>query len=86
MSDNWRTQIRQSVCGIKVFSITQKDLAPVEIVLPSYEEQIQISKYLDKKTSAIDAIVLSITKQIDSLKTYRRALINEAVTGKLKIE
>ena len=86
LSDNWRTQIRQSVCGIKVFSITQKDLAPVEIVLPSYEEQIQISKYLDKKTSAIDAIVLSITKQIDSLKTYRRALINEAVTGKLKIE
>ena len=81
LSDNWRTQIRQSVCGIKVFSITQKDLAPVEIVLPSYEEQIQISKYLDKKTSAIDLIVPSITKEIVSLKTYRRALINEAVTG-----
>ena len=86
LSDNWRTQIRQSVCGIKVFSITQKDLAPVEIVLPSYEEQIQISKYLDKKTSTIDTIVENITKEIDSLKTYRRALINEAVTGKLKIE
>ena len=85
-SDNWRTQIRQSVCGIKVFSITQKDLAPVEIVLPSYEEQIQISKYLDKKTSTIDTIVENITKEIDSLKIYRRALINEAVTGKLKIE
>lgn len=86
LSDNWRTQIRQSVCGIKVFSITQKDLAPVEIVLPSYEEQIQISKYLDKKTSTIDTIVENITKEIDSLKIYRRALINEAVTGKLKIE
>ena len=86
LSDNWRTQIRQSVCGIKVFSITQKDLAPVEIVLPSYEEQIQISNYLDQKTSAIDSIVSSITKQIDLLKIYRRALINEAVTGKLKIE
>ena len=86
LSDNWRTQIRQSVCGIKVFSITQKDLAPVEIVLPSYEEQIQISKYIDKKTSTIDTIVENITKEIDSLKIYRRALINEAVTGKLKIE
>ena len=86
LSDNWRTQIIQSVCGIKVFSITQKDLAPVEIVLPSYEEQIQISKYLDKKTSTIDTIVENITKEIDSLKIYRRALINEAVTGKLKIE
>lgn len=86
LSDNWRTQIRKSVCGIKVFSITQKDLAPVEIVLPSYEEQVTISKYLDKKTSAIDSIVSNITKEIDSLKTYRRALINEAVTGKLGIE
>lgn len=86
LSDNWRTQIRKSVCGIKVFSITQKDLAPVEIVLPSYEEQVRISEYLDKKTSAIDAIVSNITKEIDSLKIYRRALINEAVTGKLDIE
>ena len=86
LSDIWRTQIRQSVCGIKVYSITQKDLAPVEIVLPSYEEQVKISNYLDKKTSAIDSIVENITKEIDSLKTYRRALINEAVTGKLNIE
>lgn len=86
LSDTWRTQIRQCVCGIKVYSITQKDLAPVEIVLPSYEEQVKISNYLDKKTSAIDSIVENITKEIDTLKTYRRALINEAVTGKLKIE
>ena len=31
-------------------------------------------------------IVEKITIEIDSLKTYRRALINEAVTGKLNIE
>ena len=55
-------------------------------MLPSYDEQIKISNYLDKKTSAIDSIIENITKEINSLKTYRRALINEAVTGKLKIE
>lgn len=54
--------------------------------IPSLKEQIAIASYLDKKTSAIDSIVSSITKQIDSLKIYRRALINEAVTGKLRIE
>jgi len=85
LSDKWRTQIRKSVCGVKVFSITQSDLSPAEIVLPPQEEQNKIVEYLDKKTSAIDSIVEKITEEIDSLKTYRRALINEAVTGKLKI-
>lgn len=86
LSDNWRTQIRKSVCGVKVFSITQQDLAPIEIVLPPLEEQRRIVNYLDKKTSAIDSIIEKIKTEIDALKTYRRALINEAVTGKLNIE
>lgn len=86
LSDNWRTQIRKSVCGVKVFSITQQDLAPIEIVLPPLEEQKRIVNFLDKKTSAIDSIIEKIKTEIDALKTYRRALINEAVTGKLNIE
>lgn len=86
LSDNWRTQLRKKVCGVKVYSITQQDLAPIEIVLPPLEEQRKIVNYLDKKTSTIDSIIEKIISEIDTLKTYRRALINEAVTGKLKIE
>ena len=85
LSDSWRIQIRKSVCGIKVFSITQSDLAPVKIRIPPKAKQKQIVNYLDKKTSAIDSIVEKITKEIDTLKIYRRALVNEAVTGKLNI-
>ncbi|MEE3485665.1 MAG: restriction endonuclease subunit S [Bacteroidales bacterium] len=85
LSDSWRIQIRKSVCGIKVFSITQSDLAPVKIRIPPKAKQKQIVNYLDKKTSAIDSIVEKITKEIDTLKIYRRALVNEAVTGKLDI-
>ena len=67
-------------------NIGQDTIKFFEIEHPNLDEQQKIVSYLDKKTSAIDLIVSSITKQIDSLKTYRRALINEAVTGKLKIE
>ena len=58
----------------------------MEINLPNLNEQDKIANYLDKKTSAIDSIIVDISIEIDTLKTYRRALINEAVTGKLKIE
>jgi len=57
----------------------------MKINLPNIKEQDKIANYLDKKTSAIDTIVEKITKEIDALKIYRRALINETVTGKLNI-
>lgn len=53
---------------------------------PDINKQNTIVNYLDKKTSAIDSIIEKIKTEIDTLKTYRRALINEAVTGKLNIE
>lgn len=58
----------------------------MNIKIPSLEEQNKIVMYLDKKTSAIDSIVENLAKEIDSLKIYRRALIDEVVTGKLDIE
>ena len=69
-----------------VNQLTARVLDNISIPLPSLDEQQKISDYLDKKTSSIDSIIEKITTEINSLKTYRRALINEAVTGKLKIE
>lgn len=66
--------------------IMNNEMAIIQLPFPSIQEQIKIAKYLEKKTLAIDSIVGNITTEIDSLKTYRRALINEAVTGKLDIE
>ncbi len=66
--------------------IMNNEMAVISLPFPDLSEQIKIATYLDKKTSTIDSIVEKITEEIDSLKIYRRALINEAVTGKLKIE
>ncbi len=67
-------------------NISQDTIKFLNVSHPDIEKQIEIVNYLDKKTSTIDSIVEKITIEIDSLKTYRRALINEAVTGKLNIE
>lgn len=52
---------------------------------PSYKEQVEIANYLDEKTSKIDFIVEVIGKKIEVLKEFRKTLINDVVTGKVKV-
>ncbi|WP_312351173.1 restriction endonuclease subunit S [Empedobacter sp.] len=52
---------------------------------PPKSEQEEIAKYLDHKTATIDAIVSNIGKQIETLKQLRKTLINDVVTGKIKV-
>jgi len=52
---------------------------------PTKEEQTAIANYLDEKTQKIDAIVSNIGKQIETLKELRKTLINDVVTGKIKV-
>lgn len=53
--------------------------------IPSLVEQSVISAYLDVKTKSIDRIVTTINDQIDKLKDLRTALINDVVSGKIKV-
>ncbi len=52
---------------------------------PPKSEQAEIAQYLDKKTSTIDAIITNMGKQIHRLKELRKTLINDVVTGKIKV-
>jgi len=54
--------------------------------LPPKREQIQIANYLDEKTSKIDKIILIINDQIETLKEFKKTLINDVVTGKVRIQ
>jgi type I restriction enzyme S subunit len=54
-------------------------------VKPPYDEQVAIANYLDEKTSKIDSIIESIGKKIEVLKEFRKTLINDVVTGKVKV-
>ena len=58
----------------------------INIPLPSKSEIEGIVTYLDEKTSKIDQITANLSQQIETLKELRKSLINEVVTGKLKID
>jgi type I restriction enzyme, S subunit len=61
------------------------DIKIIPFVHPSLPEQTAIAAYLDMKTAQIDRIVITINTQIDKLKELRKTLINDVVTGKIKV-
>lgn len=65
--------------------ITQKDISNFKLPLPSIEEQLEITEFLDSRTKEINDMVQFEQKKIDLLKEYRQSLISEVVTGKIKV-
>lgn len=66
-------------------ALYKDDFKSIEIYLPSKNEQQQIVEYLNQKTSTIDKIIATITAQIEHQKELRKTLINDVVTGKVKV-
>ena len=76
-------QFEQNGASKEAFNLTQ--IANIPIVVPNVEEQTAIATYLDTKTTHIDRIIETINAQIEKLKELRKTLINDVVTGKIKV-
>jgi len=83
-TDCWRSQLRSSASGIKVFSVTQKMLRNTTLIVPPNTKQQRIADYLDSKCSKIDTIIEKQQAIIEKLKEYKLSVITEAVTKGLK--
>ena len=71
--------------GITRVGLGQAAIADALTPVPPLLEQQAIAAYLDKKTAQMDRIIDTINSQIEKLKDLRKALINDAVTGKIKV-
>ncbi|TVZ23457.1 type I restriction enzyme S subunit [Dokdonia sp. Hel_I_63] len=80
-----KEKIRTLMTGGAQGGINQGDVKYFKICFTSKTEQQQIADYLDAKTATIDKIVKNIETQIVTLKELRKTLINEVVTGKVKV-
>ncbi|PRL24101.1 EcoKI restriction-modification system protein HsdS [Haemophilus influenzae] len=61
------------------------DFAELLLPIPPYLEQQKIADYLDKQTSKIDQVIALKTAHIEKLKEYKSVLINDVVTGKVRV-
>ena len=65
--------------------ITGTKVMNISIAIPPLSEQKQIIDYLDKQTAKIDQAIALKTDHIEKLKEYKSVLINDAVTGKVRV-
>ncbi|WP_136430531.1 restriction endonuclease subunit S [Haemophilus influenzae] len=61
------------------------DFKRLPIIDISLAEQQKIADYLDKQTSKIDRAIALKTAHIEKLKEYKNVLINDVVTGKVRV-
>lgn len=84
-SPTWRYQIRKKVNGVKVYSITQKMLKDVFVLIPPADEQEEIISHLDKVCAKIDAAIKKMEEKIANLQDLKICLVADVVTGKIDV-
>jgi type I restriction enzyme S subunit len=66
-------------------NVSYQQLKRELIAVPNAEERQSIADYLDTQTAKIDSIVVTLSAQIGKLQDLRKSLINDVVTGKLRV-
>ena len=85
LSERYIDVINSSTVGAKMPRVSSDFIANLPVSTPTISEQQAIANYLDEKTAHIDRIVATLNTQIDQLKELRKTLINDIVTGKIKV-
>jgi type I restriction enzyme S subunit len=85
LSSKFRNLIIPGGKGFTRINLKMEKINDLPIIMPEYKEQVEIATYLDEKTEKIDSIVETISKKIEVLKEFRKTLINDVVTGKVKV-
>ena len=66
--------------GVKMPRTSVDDILNAQIPLASYQEQIQIVNFLDRKTKQIDELIRIKARRVELLQEQRTVLINQTVT------
>lgn len=79
-SCKFNAQFIVSANGVTRYGLSIRSIANAFIPILPIEEQTQIAKYLDYKTSLLDKLIEKNEKLIELLEEKRSAIINQAVT------
>ena len=77
--------VNASTYGSKMPRANAEFISNIFLAIPPLLEQKQIIDYLDKQTAKIDQAIALKTAHIEKLKEYKSVLINDVVTGKVRV-
>lgn len=66
-------------------NISQETIKQLWLPIPSADEQIEISNYLDEKCRSVDALIAKKQQYLTEIENYKKSLIYEYVTGKKEV-
>ena len=66
-------------------NISQETIKQLWLTIPSADEQIEISNYLDEKCRSVDALIAKKQQYLIEIENYKKSLIYEYVTGKKEV-
>lgn len=84
-SNHLRTFFVKEMNLVTRASLTQGLLKDAPVVVPPYDEQIEIANYLENKCEIIDGVIKDKESTINDLEAYKKSLIYEVVTGKRRV-
>jgi type I restriction enzyme S subunit len=80
VSEGARQYFEATAKGVGYPAVDDKDFGSFTIYLPPLSEQQRIAAYLDASCAAIDAAMAAKRRQLETLDTLRKSIIQRAVT------
>lgn len=74
------TQYNEFIMGSVIPKLTQTDMKKIPIICPPLPEQQRIADFLDTKCGILDRTIDAVSRQIEDLEKYKKALITKTVT------
>lgn len=84
-TEHFQGFIRNNGTGATFLGISQQAIGNHRLILPDYEEQLSIAKFLDEQVSKLSALENKKNQMMALLFERRAALISAAVTGKIDV-
>lgn len=85
LSDKFIQYVDSSTYGTKMPRANWGFIGNIYIAYPQYDEQVKIGKYIDEQSLGIDSAISNCQRQISLLQERKQIIINEVVTGKVKV-
>lgn len=85
ISKSFKDHTELLINGMGVPHFTQGEMKKIVIPIPSKSEQQAIVDYLDKEMQRFDSAISNCQRQITLLQERKQIIINEVVTGKVKV-
>ena len=66
-------------------ALYKDDVKSLQIALPPIDEQLLLAQFIDKELDKVDSVISNCNRQISLLQERKQIIINDVVTGKVKV-